>query len=160
MTKMQCSRYKGVIGEAMRFVVVGVIAQLLHLAIYWCLVRFINASVAFTIGYLIAFVANFYLSAYFTFRSVPSWKKMFGMAGAHVINYFLELALLNLFIWADVPGILESMFGAGGFMDFVNGLGGAKEWAMIPTLAISVPVNFFMVRFVFKRFSGKKDVEK
>lgn len=149
-------KHEGVIKEALRFVLVGVIAQLLHLAIYWCLVKFINASVSFTLGYVIAFVANFYLSAYFTFRSVPSWKKMFGMAGAHVINYFLELALLNLFIWADVPEVLEYICSPGRFMNIVNSLGGAKEWAMIPTLAISVPVNFLMVRFVFKRFSGKE----
>ena len=150
------ARYETAVKEAMRFVVVGVIAQLLHLGIYWGLVRFMNASVSFTLGYVIAFVANFYLSAYFTFRSVPSWKKMFGMAGAHVINYFLELALLNLFIWADVPEVLEYICGPGRLMDIVNSLGGAKEWAMIPTLAISVPVNFLMVRFVFKRFSGKE----
>lgn len=149
-------RYENVIKQALRFVLVGVIAQLLHLVIYWGLVRFMNASVSFTVGYVIAFVVNFYLSAYFTFRSVPSWKKMFGMAGAHVINYFLELVLLNLFIWMDVPQVLEYILGSGSLMDMVTSMGGAKEWAMIPTLAISVPVNFLMVRFVFKRFSGKE----
>jgi putative flippase GtrA len=49
------------------------------------------------------------------------------MGGAHVVNWLLQLALLNTFLWMGV----------------------SKEWAPIPVFVISVPVNFLLVRFVF-----------
>ncbi len=131
MIKELWSRYRTMFFEALRFGIVGGTAQAIHYGVYLAIVKAFdaNASLSYTIGYLIAFVANFYLSAYFTFRKRPSWKNMFGMAGAHIINYFMEIGLLNLFLW----------------------LGMSKVWAPIPTLAIAVPINFFMVRYVFKK---------
>ena len=115
--------------EAVRFALVGGLATLLHYGIYLALQRFIQVDLAYTIGYLISFIANFYLTAYFTFRSAPSWKKLFGMGGAHAVNYLLHISLLNLFLWIGI----------------------SKPLAPIPVFAIAIPVNFVLVRFVFKR---------
>ena len=115
--------------EAIRFALVGGLATLLHYGIYLALQRFIQVDLAYTIGYLISFIANFYLTAYFTFRSAPSWKKLFGMGGAHAVNYLLHISLLNLFLWIGI----------------------SKPLAPIPVFAIAIPVNFVLVRFVFKR---------
>lgn len=115
--------------EAIRFVLVGGLATLLHYGIYLALQHFIQVDLAYTIGYLISFIANFYLTAYFTFRSAPSWKKLFGMGGAHAVNYLLHISLLNLFLWIGI----------------------SKPLAPIPVFAIAIPVNFVLVRFVFKR---------
>lgn len=115
--------------EAVRFALVGGLATLLHYGIYLALQRFIQVDLAYTIGYLISFIANFYLTAYFTFRSAPSWKKLFGMGGAHAVNYLLHISLLNLFLWVGI----------------------SKPLAPIPVFAIAIPVNFVLVRFVFKR---------
>lgn len=115
--------------EAVRFALVGGLATLLHYGIYLALQRFIQVDLAYTIGYLISFIANFYLTAYFTFRSAPSWKRLFGMGGAHAVNYLLHISLLNLFLWIGI----------------------SKPLAPIPVFAIAIPVNFVLVRFVFKR---------
>lgn len=53
--------------EFIRFVMVGVLATALHYGIYFLLQRFINVNIAYTLGYALSFIANFYLTAYFTF---------------------------------------------------------------------------------------------
>lgn len=117
-----------VIKEFIRFGVVGVVATGLHYGIYYLLQAFINVNVAYTAGYVISFIVNFYLTSYFTFGTAPSWKKLAGMGGAHLVNYLLHIVLLNVFIY----------------------FGLSKTWAPIPVFAIAIPVNFILVRFVFK----------
>lgn len=115
--------------EFIRFVIVGILATALHYGLYFILQNFINVNVAYTLGYIISFIVNFYLTAYFTFGRKPSWRKAFGFGGAHLVNYLLHMGLLNLFLW----------------------LGLSKPYAPIPVFAIAIPVNFLLVRFVFKR---------
>ena len=115
--------------EFIRFVMVGVLATALHYGIYFLLQRFINVNIAYTLGYALSFIANFYLTAYFTFGKKPSWSKAFGFGGAHLFNYLLHIGLLNTVLW----------------------LGLSKTLAPIPVFAIAIPVNFLLGRFVFKR---------
>lgn len=122
-------RNKQWIGEAMRFGIVGVGATALHYGIYYLLQQVINVNVAYTVGYAVSFVANFYATSYFTFGTSPSWKKLFGMGAAHGVNYLLHILLLNVFLWMGIP----------------------KVWAPFPVFAVVIPVNFLLVRFVFKR---------
>lgn len=114
--------------EIIRFGIVGVIATVLHYGIYYLLQIYINVNIAYTTGYVLSFIANFYLTSYFTFGTTPSWKKLLGMGGAHAVNYFLHIVLLNTFLY----------------------LGIRKAWAPFPVFAIAIPVNFILVRFVFK----------
>lgn len=120
---------KKTLDEALRFALVGGMATALHYGLYLLLLRLLPPSVAYTVGYVVSFVANFYLTAYFTFGARPSWPRFIGMAGAHCVNYVLHLVLLNLFLWAGVPAV----------------------WAPAPVFAVAIPVNFVLVRFVFKR---------
>lgn len=122
-------RNKQWIGEAVRFGIVGVGATALHYGIYYLLQQVINVNVAYTVGYAVSFVANFYATSYFTFGTSPSWKKLFGMGAAHGVNYLLHILLLNVFLWMGIP----------------------KVWAPFPVFAVIIPVNFLLVRFVFKR---------
>ncbi len=114
--------------EFVRFCIVGVFATALHYGIYLLLMRIMNVNVAYTIGYLISFVCNFYLTAKFTFKSAANAKKGVGFAISHAINYCLHIILLNFFIWIGV----------------------SKQLAPIPVYCIVIPVNFILVRFVFK----------
>ena len=115
--------------EFLRFAVVGVVATCIHYGLYYVLQKHINVNIAYTIGYLLSFVCNFYLTSYFTFRVKPSFGKLFGLGGAHVVNYLLHIVLLNLFLYIGV----------------------SKEFAPIPVFVIVVPLNFLLVRFVFKK---------
>lgn len=115
--------------EFVRFVIVGIIATLMHYGIYYILMHYINVNVAYTIGYVSSFIANFYLTSYITFKVKPTWGKMFGMGGAHFVNYLLHMILLNVFLYVGI----------------------SKALAPIPVFAIVVPINFVLVRFVFKQ---------
>ena len=115
--------------EFVRFILVGVFATALHYGIYLLLQRLINVNIAYTLVYALSFIANFYLTAYFTFGKKPSWGKAFGFGGAHLFNYLLHIGLLNIFLWLGLP----------------------KPFAPVPVFVIAIPVNFLLVRFVFKR---------
>ena len=123
---MKDSKFKG---EALRFVLVGIFATLLHYGIYLLLNIWMNASVAYTLGYVVSFVFNFYLTTYFTFRTTPSWHKLAGLGGTHVVNYLLHILLLNLYLALGIPEAL----------------------APIPVYAVAIPVTFLLARFVFKK---------
>lgn len=114
--------------QFIRFGIVGVIATALHYGIYYWLQHFLPVNIAYTLGYVLSFIANFYLTAYFTFGSAPSWKKLAGMGGAHAVNYLLHIILLNLFLYIGI----------------------SKTLAPFPVFAIVIPINFLLVRFVFK----------
>ena len=117
------------IPEFLRFVMVGLFATGLHYGIYFVLQKFIQVNVAYTLGYVLSFVANFYLTAYFTFGQPPSWKKAYGLGGAHLTNYLLHIGVLNLFLR----------------------VGFSRPLAPIPVFLFAIPVNFFLERFVFKQ---------
>jgi putative flippase GtrA len=119
---------KRIINEFIRFGIVGGLCTVLHYGIYYLLQLYINVNIAYTLGYVLSFMANFYLTSYFTFGTTPSWKKLIGMGGAHAVNYALHILLLNLFLRIGI----------------------SQEWAPIPVFAIAIPVNFLLVRFVFK----------
>lgn len=114
--------------ELIRFGVVGAIATLLHYGIYLFMQLYVDVNIAYTVGYMISFLLNFYLTSYFTFRVKPSWGKMFGMGISHGINFLLHICLLNLFLWFGI----------------------SKTLAPVPVFCIAIPVNFLLVRFVFK----------
>ena len=96
------------------------------------LIRFgiVGTNVAYTIGYVLSFLVNYYLSAHFTFKEKTSAKNGLGFGGAHLVNYLLHIVLFNFFLW----------------------IGLSRELAPLAVLAIAVPTNFVLVRFVFKHF--------
>jgi putative flippase GtrA len=120
--------------EFVRFGIVGVMCTLLHYGIYWILKHQINYNIAFTIGYAISFIGNFFMTSYFTFKKKVTIKKGFEFGGVHLFNYLFQMFLLNLVIY----------------------LGINKSWAPIPVYCIVIPMQFIFVRFVFKRKSTKR----
>lgn len=115
--------------ELIRFGMVGVLATVMHYGVYYLLIRFnLNASLAFTVGYGLAWICNFFLTASFTFREKATVKKGVGFAVSHGINWLLQVGFLNLFLWMGVP----------------------KALGPIPVWCVCIPLNFLMVRFVFK----------
>lgn len=117
--------------EQIRFIIVGVLATAIHYGIYILLNLIIISWLAYSIGYAISFLCNFYLSSKYTFKSKASIKKGIGFGISHAINYLIHITLLSIFIKIGVN----------------------EELAPIPVFAIAIPINFILVRFVFK--SGK-----
>lgn len=128
------SNIKGILSrilqiEFIRFGVVGVIATLIHYVVYYLLNIMCDYNIAYTIGYCVSFFFNFWLSAKFTFKSAPTPLKGLGFALSHLVNYGLQILMLNCMVSIGVP----------------------QSLAPIPVYAICVPVNFLLVRFVFKK---------
>lgn len=130
------------IKEFVRFVIVGVVATSIHYGIYLLLLwvceikqdetTYIN--IAYTIGYIISFFCNMWLTAHFTFREKLTIKRGGGFAFSHAVNYLLHIAFLSLFLWLGVP----------------------NKWAPIPVYCLVIPISFILVRTVFKSEIFKK----
>ena len=120
---------KEAIGEMVRFSIVGVLVTAIHYGVYWLLQLVVNVNIAWTAGYVAGFIVNYYLSAFYIFRKKTSVKNGAGFGMAHVVNYLLQMVLLNFFIWTGL----------------------SAEMAPVGIYAVSIPVNFLLVRFVFKK---------
>lgn len=116
--------------ELIRFGIVGVLATVTHYLIYYILLYIgIPIGISYTIGYAISWLGNFWLSAHFTFREKTTVKRGIGFAVSHGINYLMQMFCLGMFVRFGVPAAL----------------------APIPVYCICIPVNFLLVRFVFKK---------
>ena len=114
--------------EVLRFAIVGVIATAIHYLLYIALQKNLYAGIAYTIGYAVSFVVNFMLTSVFTFKAKATFKKGFGFGVAHLCNYLLQMVLLYAAL----------------------AIGVRRDIAPIPVYCIAIPLNFLMVRFVFK----------
>jgi putative flippase GtrA len=112
-----------------RFGITGTICSLIHYGVYCLMLLFSNATISYTAGYIVGLICNYGLTTYFTFREKPTKSNAVGFAGSHIINYLLEIGLLNAFLWI-----------------------GASKWlAPILVMIVVVPINFVLLRFVFVR---------
>lgn len=116
--------------QFLRFCINGCLAVGIQYAVYYLLLLLeLNANVAFSIGYFVSFCCNFILTSYWTFKSRPSWKKLVGFSGSHIVNYFVQIGFLNLYIHLSIP----------------------ETWAGIIAMGSAVPINFLLLRFVYRK---------
>jgi len=88
--------------QFLRFCIIGTLAAAVHYGIYFLLQWWIDATIAYAAGYVLSFVGNFFLTSYFTFRKVPTWKRFVGFAGSHGLNFVLHIVLFRSFLWIGV----------------------------------------------------------
>ena len=121
--------------EFIRWGCVGGVATGIHYGIYYLLKEYLFPNTTFWVnfaysaGYVISFLCNFFLSAYFTFHEKPSFRKGAGFSVAHLANYGLHILFLNFFMWCGLSTTVAPLL----------------------VFAIVVPLNFLMVRFVFRK---------
>lgn len=115
--------------EIVRFGVVGIIATAVQYVVYIALLNVLGHNVANTLGYIVSFVFNFFASTYFTFKVKASAKRGAGFALSHLVNYGLQMATINFFVFIGVP----------------------QKLAPLPMFAVCVPINFVLVRFFLKK---------
>ncbi|MCM1319669.1 MAG: GtrA family protein [Muribaculaceae bacterium] len=127
--------------EILRFGMVGGFATVLQYVIYLVFVKAVGvpAVVSTMISYAISFIFNFILSTLFTFHTKPNAKKGLGFTISHLINMGCQT----------------------GFVAIFKGLLG-PELALLPALAICIPLNYILVRFALTnhRFESKKKTGK
>lgn len=119
------------LGEILRFGIVGAAATAIQYVIYLLMVHLVHSgvNVANTIGYVLSFFFNFVASTRFTFRVKATAGRGMAFAFCHLVNYLLQLLMLNLFIHWGV----------------------GKSLAPLPMFMVCVPVNFLLVRYFLKR---------
>ena len=116
--------------EFFKFVIVGGLATIIHYTIY-VILQFLKLqyNIAYTIGYFISFIFNFFASNYFTFNTKPDTNRGFRFLLAHIFNYSLQILLLNIYIYIGISNVIAPLL----------------------VFIISVPVNFLFVRFALKK---------
>jgi len=119
--------------EIVRFGIVGVAATAIHYAVYYALLSLTSHNVAYTVGYVVSFLCNYVLSSLFTFRVTISAGRLAAFGVSHLLNYLIQMGLLNLFVWTGVSPVV----------------------APLPVFAIAVPVNYLLVRTALTRLWGK-----
>lgn len=118
------------IKEFIRFSIVGVVCTAIDTVIFYAIHDWTGYTIALICGYVISLTINYVLNIYWSFKEKPSVKNALGLVTAHLFNLFVvRLSLMHIFI---------SLFGL------------SESFAFIPTLAISVITNFFIVRFAVK----------
>jgi len=116
--------------DFIRFVVVGIIATIIHYGVYYLFLKVLNStSIAYTIGYLVSLALNFYLTHIYTFKVDINLKRSIGFLGSHALNYILHILFLNFYIY----------------------LGFSNLFAPIPVYATVIPINFLILRYFFKK---------
>ena len=115
--------------EFVRFCIVGGVATAVHYGVYLVLLRWMNVNVAYSFGYIISLCCNLLLTSFFTFREKITIQKTIGFLASHGVNYVLHIVFLNLTLR----------------------LGVTERWAPIPVYCIVIPINFLLVRTVFKK---------
>lgn len=127
------------ISEVIRFGLVGGLATVIQYVVYVVFVDIVKipAVAATMVSYGISFIANFFLSNYFTFHTKPNAKKGLGFFASHLINMGLQVGLVAI------------------FKNFVD-----PTWALLPAMAICIPINFFLVRFALTSKFFKSSKEK
>ena len=107
----------------------GVISTITLYGIYCIALKLINPTLSYTIGYLFAFIVNYLLTTSFTFKVKKSVKNGMGFIVSNIINYFVSIGLLNLFLH----------------------LGLDDKIAPIATVLLATLSNFVIVRLVMKK---------
>lgn len=123
--------------EIMRFGLVGVIATTIHYSVYWMLRKELTVYTAYTIGYGLSFLCNYYLSSVLTFKVQPTFTRLFRFGTGHLFNWFMQMILLNFFLLVDLP----------------------EKWLPVPVLFFSFPICYYVTRYAMKHEGNRNTIE-
>lgn len=130
---------KSRLSEIIRFGMVGAFCTALQYGLYVVFLNAVGVSAVLStiISYAISFLANFVLSSFFTFHSNPNAKKGIAFTMSHIINMGMQTGMVAIFKNIVPPTL-----------------------ALLPALAICVPLNYILVRYAFtaKIFQSKKEM--
>ena len=123
--------------SAVRFVLVGALGTALQYGVYYLLLMLFQykwgdvallTSVAFTIGFFIEMICNYFLTSFYTFRVRPNWKNVGGFIFGRALNYIIQLFLLNMLIWLHI----------------------SEEFAGFAAIALAGVINYFVLLPFYK----------
>jgi putative flippase GtrA len=123
--------------SAVRFALVGAFGTGLQYGIYYFLLELFQrqwpeisvlTSVAFTVGFVVEMICNYFLTSFYTFRTRPSWKNAGGFLFGRGVNYIIQMIFLNALIWFHI----------------------SEQWAGILAIALAGIINYFILLPFYK----------
>ena len=141
--KIQTGRLPLRYRSAARFVLVGALGTGVQYGIYYLLLMVfqrqwpdvgILTSVAFTVGFVVEMVCNYFLTSYYTFRVKPSLKNIGGFLIGRALNYVIQLLFLHTMIWLQI----------------------SEEWAGIIAIMLAGVINYFVLLPFFRQQKKEK----
>ena len=129
--------------SAARFVLVGALGTGVQYGIYYLLLMVFQrqwpdvgmlTSVAFTVGFVVEMVCNYFLTSYYTFRVKPSLKNIGGFLIGRALNYVIQLLFLHTMIWLQI----------------------SEEWAGIIAIMLAGVINYFVLLPFFRQQKKEK----
>lgn len=110
-----------------RFCIVGIISSTIDAVVFYIVRSFTIYQFALVCGYLLGLVFNYCMTIYWTFKTKATKRNFIGIVAAHLINLFvIRMGLMWL---------------------FVSCMYMSDKIAYMPTMIISVIVNFIMVKY-------------
>lgn len=121
--------------QFIRFCIVGAFATLLDAALFYMFRQWMSYQASMVLSYTICLLLNMVLTLRWTFRRKFSLRNVMGVMWAHLFNLFVvRYKLMDLFV------VTLKM---------------SDRLAYLPTLGISVVVNFFIIRAIVHKESPK-----
>ena len=118
------------IGEGLRFVLVGLANTGFTYLIYLALLTWIRYELAYVLAYVVGIGTSYLMNAAFVFRQPLSWRGALTFPTVYIVQMVLGTLLLKALV--EFAGIAESV-------------------APLIVVAASLPVTFLMSRFVLTR---------
>ncbi len=149
--RLLTSRLNDTARSAVRFTIVGllgtVIQYVLYDALLWLFAKWTGdvnnwlTNIAFITAFFIEMTINYFFTTYYTFRSHPSWKNVGGFAASRVVNFLIQMALLNFLLFVLRP--LEDVIDI-------------DRWAGLTAILAAGVANYFLLRVIFRK---KKEIQ-
>lgn len=114
--------------QFMRFCVNGAVSAGIHYGVYVLAMQLIQIDIAYSVGYVVSFIYNYFMTCYWTFHARPTWMRLLGFSGSHAVNYLIHVVLFHLLTQWGVHRLL----------------------APVLVLMVVVPTNFLILRFVYR----------
>jgi putative flippase GtrA len=116
--------------EPVRFVLVGGLNAVYSCAAYLVLLPLIGYALAYSVTYLSGIFVAYYLSARLVFRRPLQWRHALQYPLVYIVQYGLGITLTTAFI---------------------EGLHLRAEYALPVVIVITLPVTFWLARWIIKR---------
>lgn len=115
--------------QFIRYIITGTVGTLFQYGIYYVLLNLMDARIAYSIATVFYILITFLMTNYYTFRVKPTWSNSLGYLIQQGLNYLMQISFLSLFLHIGIT----------------------KQLAPIPVYLIALPLNFFILRFIFKK---------
>lgn len=83
-------------GESLRFIIVGLVNTFHYYVLYLLCTEIVllHYLVSHWLAFFISMIGSFFLNTYFTYRTRPSWRKLFQFPLTYVVNIFVSSSAL------------------------------------------------------------------